>query len=1345
MIVNTFNYRKLITILIIVLNLTGYSQLPPFESNLEYINSSVYDITDFDFIDVNNDSLLDVVFTAGNLKLGHKSTWNYGYYLNNGNSQFSEQHLFSIKNHIPTIIEVVDMNNDGKPEFVFHEKASDMIYFASIDNEIITVIDSVLSDIKLLKITDVDGDSLKDIIYTTNTRLYWRKNLGGFKFANQYQIESNIDYIEIGEVDSLGIPLLIFVDYSNTNTQIEGYRYHDSATFVRIKLCESPIISLHYEDYNSDGLSDFIVLSLDNSLNKARVSYFENYGSDSFSLTFSKILQESTATSSYSIKTMKIDDDTLSDILINGTTWYRNNGLDSLTYMGYLNQDESLVAITNQEFIRTIDFNQDGFEDVFMAEDDNLSYAEHYPKSDSFNIVHLADPVYLNAVSNIFHNGGISTFQTDLNKDGLVDFVSLSKFGPHSYFFLGESDSSWSKSNDFNIQETTWLLGAHLDQDGNKDILKYKHYLSPNSIFNKLKFDSLPNISQDSLDYKFNVRPTYSFDVDGDGIDDFINHNGVPYWMKRFSNDSISDYSLIDNSSIKIIGTADMNNDGVNDLITVSSNSICWFEFNLNSGFIKHIITDLEPQVTQAYPTDFDQDGNIDLLTFSAYSGPIMYYRNRGTGNFTKSEVLSKSTLLGLGLTTYAPQVTDFNGDGFPDVVALTAGGGNVVYLEGAGNGTFKETSDQSIILYVNGRGGNYLMKPFDKNGDGDKEIFLIHLENGLVTTITNKTDKPHISSKNFFDENANGVRDSFERNLNTAPNILSPRPVASFSTSEYEHLYQLDEGTYKIEYDSSSLSNWELSTDSSSFTFVSNSSVNDSCFEFGFVPKDSIVEIEAWMTSSAMICSERAEMTIGLVNNGTVIVGGVLWLDLDTLISSFDFTQQPDTVFGNLYGWYISGIYPLENKRITMSFNVPGVDSFDLGDSIKQKVFFVFDEGYFENTIQSIYSEPIRCAYDPNDKAVSPQRGGDNYTLDSERLAYTIRFQNTGNYKATNVVLVDSLSPHLDVSSFNLLGSSHEARLEYDISNGLLTFTFENINLPDSASDVLGSQGYVTFSLRTKDNIPDSSLIRNKAEIYFDFNPPIVTNSTTNLIVPFITCYPIDTISRTGCDSVIIKNKVFYSSQYYIDTVYDFMCNTINYYDIVIEYTQDDSIVLKGCDSIFYNNLWYFYSDTVQLLGNTLLGCDSSTYTELEMHYTYRDNIEDTFILGSNYTLPSGKIVSAEGDYIDTISTINECDSIFSVNLVSRLASVRDYKNEVKWSVIPNPANTDISVLVDYSLINSEIVIYNSLGAIVYQGELLSVKEKIGLKTWNLGIYTIALYSRFGQRLGVRRFLKVN
>jgi uncharacterized repeat protein (TIGR01451 family) len=145
----------------------------------------------------------------------------------------------------------------------------------------------------------------------------------------------------------------------------------------------------------------------------------------------------------------------------------------------------------------------------------------------------------------------------------------------------------------------------------------------------------------------------------------------------------------------------------------------------------------------------------------------------------------------------------------------------------------------------------------------------------------------------------------------------------------------------------------------------------------------------------------------------------------------------------------------------------------------------------------------PIIDSFDPNDKAVSPEGVTDqHYTPTGRALDYVVRFQNTGTAVAYEVVVVDTLSEHLDISTLRVGAVSHPYKLSVSgKGRPVLTFTFNNINLPDSNANEPASHGRIQFSIRPKAGLPEKTRVENFADIFFDYNEPIRTNTTLNTI----------------------------------------------------------------------------------------------------------------------------------------------------------------------------------------------------------------------------------------------------
>jgi uncharacterized repeat protein (TIGR01451 family) len=132
--------------------------------------------------------------------------------------------------------------------------------------------------------------------------------------------------------------------------------------------------------------------------------------------------------------------------------------------------------------------------------------------------------------------------------------------------------------------------------------------------------------------------------------------------------------------------------------------------------------------------------------------------------------------------------------------------------------------------------------------------------------------------------------------------------------------------------------------------------------------------------------------------------------------------------------------------------------------------------------------------SYDPNDKTAFVN-GVQNveHVKAGQKLEYLVRFQNTGTDTAFTVVIKDSISANLDVSSIVMGASSH--RYTWEVKENVLIVSFNNIMLPDSNKSERNSHGFIKFKINPKPNIGYKDIIENTAAIYFDYNAPVFTN----------------------------------------------------------------------------------------------------------------------------------------------------------------------------------------------------------------------------------------------------------
>ncbi len=133
--------------------------------------------------------------------------------------------------------------------------------------------------------------------------------------------------------------------------------------------------------------------------------------------------------------------------------------------------------------------------------------------------------------------------------------------------------------------------------------------------------------------------------------------------------------------------------------------------------------------------------------------------------------------------------------------------------------------------------------------------------------------------------------------------------------------------------------------------------------------------------------------------------------------------------------------------------------------------------------------------SYDPNVKAAFPTGFGAEQWIEPDTdIEYLIHFQNTGNDTAFRVVIRDTLSSLLMVEAVQLGAASHPYTFSL-YNERVLEFTFDDIQLPDSSSNELASHGFVSYRIPQTPGNPGGRFIFNSADIYFDYNSPVLTN----------------------------------------------------------------------------------------------------------------------------------------------------------------------------------------------------------------------------------------------------------
>ncbi|MBP6335846.1 MAG: T9SS type A sorting domain-containing protein, partial [Bacteroidia bacterium] len=366
-----------------------------------------------------------------------------------------------------------------------------------------------------------------------------------------------------------------------------------------------------------------------------------------------------------------------------------------------------------------------------------------------------------------------------------------------------------------------------------------------------------------------------------------------------------------------------------------------------------------------------------------------------------------------------------------------------------------------------------------------------------LRNAFTVSAAQSYLGGHCYLDMNTNGSFDTGEPPIQNVRLRLNPDSSYAFSDPSGNYLFGAVFGSHILSCDSLNLTSGLALVSLPSYSFTNTT--NQSGFDFGFRSTLPDYTCNLNFTPGFMRCLMPVKSDITYSNRSNVESQGQVYLvhspNLTFHSSSPAFSSQNgDTIF-----WDFTNLQPLEVRSISVIYNIPGSGTLDFNTGIRVSDNF----GVVQYQNASSFSTPVRCSFDPNDKLVLPVGVDEtmHYTHFSDTLDYTIRFQNTGNDTAYNVFIVDTLDISLDVQTMEIVAASHPMHVQID--NGrIIKFSFDNIMLADSFVDETNSHGFVRYRIRPVANLPDPTRIENSAYIYFDFNSPVVTNTTWNTMV---------------------------------------------------------------------------------------------------------------------------------------------------------------------------------------------------------------------------------------------------
>lgn len=374
----------------------------------------------------------------------------------------------------------------------------------------------------------------------------------------------------------------------------------------------------------------------------------------------------------------------------------------------------------------------------------------------------------------------------------------------------------------------------------------------------------------------------------------------------------------------------------------------------------------------------------------------------------------------------------------------------------------------------------------------------------------TCQTCKPNISGTVYYELNQSCAIDSNENKISNRLVEVTPGPAYAFTNNNGNFGLLRHGGTYTIRpltplywqnacYDSLVITLDSLHPGSAGNLFGSYALPNI---------HDKRISIAVGEASIGFDQYVRVEYS----NVGTTVDSGIVAVKIDSAFSYVGATPSPDSSFSNTFFWKYDSLQIGEARPIMITVHPVASINYPFTHSC------LIEPISIDTTPTNNYdtvADFVLSSYDPNDKSCTVKNSTtDGFITDSSDMIYLIRFQNTGTDTAINILVVDTLDNALDISSFQMLQSSHNYELSF-LNDRTLKWTFANILLPDSHANMILSNGFIKYSIKPKKNLAMGSAVSNSASIYFDFNVPIKTNTTINYYEIYLTIKDVNQVTQ--------------------------------------------------------------------------------------------------------------------------------------------------------------------------------------------------------------------------------------
>lgn len=738
-------------------------------------------------------------------------------------------------------------------------------------------------------------------------------------------------------------------------------------------------------------------------------------------------------------------------------------------------------------FFKAADFDGDGTgEIIFDKSNDDRLYMTEY--DDNWQLPEATVVLEDFPVMDLMEIG-------DVDGDGDTDLVVRPDNDDNFYVYPNNGDGTFSEP--LYIGTGTWIPRAmqlaDVDNDGDLDLVTVHGSASAGASLRWYRNDGEGAWNYMSFGSLSSLRDVTLTDIDGDqDLDAVVLQWSYDVWLFTFDGSNFSNNGVIISSDYNphAVNAMDVDSDGDQDLIVSWNDNDAGVVWNENTGDLanwpEHTFNAHASGLAtlDAWCADMDNDGDRDLLLATTWWGfELGYFSNNGDGQLGGFYGLGFGGLDNGDILNL--ELVDVDGDGYLDILYREQWSTKLHLKRNITAVGCMDVNACNFDPYATEAGtchedcGCYDEYAINHDADDQNQAGCLYMAEGYV----------------FHDLDLNGFKSTTEPVVANQP-VLTSHGMTAYTDDDGYFAVQVPQGLTDVF--PSPEGPFSIST-SAAYGYNSHYALEDYTKDFGITAPEVTtgIEVSVHPTGSTALCDALHHYVIVVENTGSQVYSGEVTLTYDPLFQGYAEMTPINNVVDNALTWSFEALGSGSSRVFNVRLQTPTVAF--IGEPFAHQVEgAAFVEESVVASHSDTYQDVVSCAYDPNDKLVFPLGfGEDHRLLAGTTQEFIVRFQNTGNAPANDVVVRDTLDVDWDLASLEITATSHSAQITVDPVTREMVFLFENIQLPDSTCCEPLSHGLLSYRLRSKPELAPETRLENTAYIYFDNNPPIVTNTT--------------------------------------------------------------------------------------------------------------------------------------------------------------------------------------------------------------------------------------------------------